>query len=134
MSTKPKTKQEMIAEATENIARAEREKQDEQDKLTAAWREKHEAYQAERDAERAKIEQVEREVRERADALKAEQAQAALDARKNTLRQAWIAKGGTAGEFDLEWPTIRRALLLEATVKEEDARRAAFARQVASYF
>ncbi len=98
--------------------------------------EQMEAYRKKETAEAVRrIEEREREKeRAREATLQAEheEGQKEIEHERERLRREWVASGGSAGEFDSNWRTIREGILLERAYskEEERAERAASVRDI----
>jgi hypothetical protein len=72
--------------------------------------------------------------RAREAALQAERTESEkqIEAEKERMKENWIASGGTASEFERQWPTLREGIILERMFgRDEDrAERAASVRDI----
>ncbi len=79
--------------------------------------EEHKAYwdrQARETTQRIEAQEREKEEAQQAARLAVHQeGEKALEAEREQMREAWVASGGTAAEFDREWPGTRKGIILE---------------------
>lgn len=79
-------------------------------------------------------EQLHEEARKRQEVARAEQEHQEKQLEKDAAKQAWLADGGEAAEFEQHWPEMRRRIREERVRAAGDAARDAHFRQTHASF